>query len=93
MVTKVRRILTFIYGFDINHNLDRPTDIFCDNNGMLQFVNTGTVSQRTNYLSQDACVKYQYIGNKIVNAKKVDTTDNLADLLTKPISGKTMEHF
>lgn len=79
------------YGQDMKEKLDYPTDIYCDNVITIQLVQTGTVSNRTNYLSQDACLVNQYIKDRICDAKKIDTEWNLADIFTKPGTGAIME--
>ena len=90
MSRRLRRILKFIYGFDDDRIELKQNLIYCDNTSTLKMVSEGTVTQQTGYLGQDAAVAYQYVEDKEIVPEKIDTKENVADVMTKPINGETM---
>lgn len=91
MSVKLRRILKFIYGYDHEDKEGEPTVVYCDNNSALRMATTGSVTNATNYLTQDAYIAHQYFENKVIAPKKINTKFNLADILTKPVKGPTLK--
>ena len=93
MSVKLRRLIKFIHGYESEDADADPTIIYCDNNSALRMANTGAVTQTTNYLTQDAYVVNQFVKNKVVSCQKINTVENIADILTKPVKGPTMKYL
>lgn len=93
MTCKLRRIFSFLYGFNSEEWLELPTDIFCDNNSQISMTKSGNTSQNTVYLGQQVAVAYQYLMDNIAKPKKIDTEYELADILTKPVEAKVMNNI
>lgn len=85
---KVGRIFAVIYGYEKNESIKQPTTIYCDNYNTLQIVSTGSVSNKPNHITQDACLDYHYMEDHKRDAKKIDTEYYLADIVTKPVTGR-----
>ena len=67
--------------------------VFEDNSGALEMANTHKYRPRTKHLN----VKYHqfrdYVDRGEISVHKIDTTDQLADYLTKPVSQRILEHL
>lgn len=91
ITVKLRRLIQFINGKGPHEKNAQPTLVFCDNNSQLEIVHQGTNPQKTGHLGLETFVAHQYLKDCIINAVKIDTKYNLADIGTKPIEGKTMK--
>lgn len=69
--------------FDLN--VDKPTEIFVDNQSCMKMAENEKFSNRTKHID----VKFHFIRDqeikKIVNFKYIPSDENLADMMTKPL--------
>lgn len=81
-VVYVRNVLTTL-GFNLS-----STDLFGDNNGSLAVAKNPAAHQKTKHIQ----VRYHYIRqlteDKTIDLKRVDTQDQLADVMTKSLSAQ-----
>lgn len=72
--------------FKINSNL--PINIYCDNQSAIKLTYNPLFHKRTKHID----IKYHFIRNHIINNKiniiKINTKNNIADVLTKNTSKK-----
>jgi hypothetical protein len=70
---------------DITSPLATPTPIFCDNNGAIALAKNAVYHPRTKHID----IQYHFIHEKMqtheITNIRVDTTENIADIFTKPL--------
>ena len=69
----------------LSFEIDLPVDIYCDLDGVISIASKNVDHKRTKHID----VKYHYIRERInegtIRVNGVDSKDNLADVLTKPL--------
>ena len=70
----------------LSFEIDLPVDVYCDSDGTISIASKNIDHKRTKHID----VKYHYIREKInegtIRVNGVDSKDNLADILTKPLA-------
>ncbi|KAI0485897.1 hypothetical protein KFK09_029448 [Dendrobium nobile] len=70
--------------FRIDH--PEPVDIFCDNTSTIALANNPVFHARTKHIEIDQRFVREHIQNKVIRLLPISTIDQLADILTKPLS-------
>lgn len=74
---------------EIGYSLTRPTVIYVDNQSAIQTANNRLISGRSKHID----LRYHFIRDEIaagnIALKWIETTENLADLMTKPLPNAT----
>ena len=69
----------------LSFEIDLPVDVYCDSDGAISIASKNVDHKRTKHID----VKYHYIRERInegtIHVNGVDSKDNLADVLTKPL--------
>jgi hypothetical protein len=73
--------------------IDRPSNVFCDNNSVVtnSTIPTSTLKKKHNAISYHRVREAVAAG--ILRIAKVHTSENLADLLTKPLAGIALKNL
>lgn len=64
-----------------------PTEILCDNSGAVAAANSSGISSRLRHVEVASFAVREHIEGKRVSVVQVGTSDNLADMLTKGLTG------
>ncbi|RWS05910.1 gag-pol polyprotein-like protein, partial [Dinothrombium tinctorium] len=71
---------------DLSFNVEKPIDLYCDNMSAIKLIRNPEFHKRTKHID----VQYHFVREKyeqrIIDVKFVDTNDQLADILTKPLA-------
>ncbi|PKU79890.1 Retrovirus-related Pol polyprotein from transposon TNT 1-94 [Dendrobium catenatum] len=70
--------------FQISH--DTPIDLFCDNTSAIALINNPIFHARTKHIEIDHRFVRDQIQQNLINVVPICTTDQIADVLTKPLS-------
>ncbi|PKU71299.1 Retrovirus-related Pol polyprotein from transposon TNT 1-94 [Dendrobium catenatum] len=70
--------------FQIKH--DTPIDLFCDNTSAIALVNNPIFHARTKHIEIDHRFVRDQIQQNLINIVPICTTDQIAHILTKPLS-------
>lgn len=71
--------------------LDYPTKILTDNQSSISMIKNGEFMQRTKYIGVRFHFIRDWIKNKIIDLNYCPSEYNIADMLTKPISGTKIQ--
>ncbi|PKU71363.1 Retrovirus-related Pol polyprotein from transposon TNT 1-94 [Dendrobium catenatum] len=77
----IKKLLT---DFLINHS--QPVDLFCDNTSTIALANNPVFHARTKHIEIDQRFVRDHIQNKVIRLLPISSEDQLADILTKPLS-------
>ena len=71
--------------------IDGPSNVFCDNKSMVtnSTVPTSTLKKKHNSIAYHRV--REAVAAEVVQIAKVHTTENLADLLTKPLGASALK--
>lgn len=73
--------------------MQNPTKIYCDNAAAIELSKNPVYKFNTKHID----IKYHYvrevIKNKEIVLEKIDTKENLADIMTKPLFGPLHQKF
>ena len=67
--------------------------VFEDNSGALEMAKTHKYRPRTKHLNVKLHHFRDYVDRKEISIHKIDTKEQLADYLTKPVNQETLEHL
>jgi len=77
-------------GFDVlDHRPKVHCEVFEDNSGALEMARVHKFRPRTKHISTKLHHFRSYVDNKEISIHKIDTSDQLADILTKPLNLET----
>ena len=65
--------------------------LYCDNNGAIALVKEPRSHQKLKHIERRYYIIRDYLEKKYVKVRRVDSMDNMADLLTKQLSQPKME--
>ena len=89
--------LIFIYHliseFEAKFKIKLPMPMFGDNTAALNFAEEQSVNTKTKHIDLRHHFLKDLIDDKIINMNYVCTTDNIADILTKPLSILIFQKF
>ena len=73
--------------------IDGPANVFCDNKSVITnaTIPTSTLKKKHNSIAYHKVP--EAVAAKILCIAKVHTSENLADLLTKPLAGPQLKHL
>ncbi|PKU81867.1 Retrovirus-related Pol polyprotein from transposon TNT 1-94 [Dendrobium catenatum] len=77
----IKRLLA---DFRILH--DQPVDVYCDNTSTIALANNPVFHGRTKHIEIDQRFVRENIQNNVIRLLPISTTDQIADILTKPLS-------
>ncbi|XP_020704080.1 uncharacterized protein LOC110115244 [Dendrobium catenatum] len=77
----IRKLLA---DFRVDHN--SPVDMFCDNTSTIALANNPVIHARTKHIEIDQRFVREHIQNRVIRLLPISTIDQLADILTKPLS-------
>jgi hypothetical protein len=71
----------------------RAVTLFCDNNAAIQLASNPVFRSRTKHINVAYHIVRDYVEAHQIKAERVDTKDNLADILTKPLPSTDFKRF
>ena len=85
-----RRLASDVFGKRL---LDTPTPLWSDNDGAMDTARTGNINRRNKHIDLAYHFVQDAVRRKIVELHYVPTTENTADILTKPLSRVLFDKF
>ncbi|KAI0511155.1 hypothetical protein KFK09_011779 [Dendrobium nobile] len=77
----IKRLLA---DFRISHS--QPVDVYCDNTSTIALANNPVFNGRTKHIEIDQRFVREHIQNNVIRLLPISTTDQIADILTKPLT-------
>ena len=65
--------------------------LYCDNNGAITLAKESRSHQKSKHIERRFHLIHDYLEKGYVEVKRVDSTDNVADPLTKPLGQQKIE--
>lgn len=91
LVSEVKVIKNLL--LDFNVNIEKPISIYVDNSGAISIAKSGNLTKNSKYIE----VHFHFVNESyekgIINIEKVDSEENLADILTKALGRVKFEKF
>ena len=78
-------IKKFVVRLSVVHNITNPVDLYCDNNGTIAQAKKPRSHQRSEHILRNFHLIREIIEIRDVKIFRVNTDDNVADSLTKPL--------
>ena len=78
---------------DIGFPQNKPTTVFCDNNSAIHMANNDVIGPKTKHISIRHHFLRDMISDDSIVLEYVPTADNLADFMTKPLTGQKFHQF
>ena len=75
------------------YSIAHPVQLFGDNNAALKFAEERTVNDRVKHIDLRHHFLMSLVDRGVISMNFVSTTDNIADLLTKPLSALDFAKF
>ena len=80
-------------GIDVATKAQVKCKVFEDNSGALAMAQVHKYRPRTKHLNVKLHHFRSYVESKEITIEKIDTAEQLADFLTKPLNAETLEHL
>ena len=70
-----------------------PTQFFMDNQSAIKIIKTGTINKRTKHIDMHYHFICDHYEQDLINVEYIPTSEQIADILTKPLSSPKFSYF